>query len=103
MKTEGIKTWQDRTYEDPTLIEEDAKADEIRELRAILKERDAEIEAALAANLDIAHTCHESAVKIIAHRAVMQQAQDFLYRVSHWEEGKPDLHDIKTALKEALK
>ena len=44
MKTEGIKTWQDRAYEDPTLIEEDAKADEIRELRAALKERDAEIE-----------------------------------------------------------
>ena len=44
MKTEYIKTWQDRVYEDPTLIEEDAKADEIRELRAALKERDAEDE-----------------------------------------------------------
>ena len=33
-----IKTWQDRIYEDQTLIAEDAKADEIRELRASLED-----------------------------------------------------------------
>jgi hypothetical protein len=32
----------------------------------------------------------------------MKQALEFLYRVRHWEEGKPDLHDMKEALRAAI-
>ena len=35
--------------------------------------------------------------------ALLLQVQAFLNRVTHWQEGKPDLHDIKVAIKEALK
>ena len=34
--------------------------------------------------------------------AAMKQALEFLYRVRHWEEGKPDLHDTKEALRAAI-
>jgi len=34
---------------------------------------------------------------------LLLHVQAFLNRVTHWQEGKPDLHDIKVAIKEALK
>jgi hypothetical protein len=33
---------------------------------------------------------------------LLRQVQAFLNRVTHWQEGKPDLHDIKVAVKAAL-
>lgn len=32
----------------------------------------------------------------------LRMALEFFYRVRHWEEGKPDLHDVKTKIKEVL-
>lgn len=34
--------------------------------------------------------------------AVLRQALEFLQRVRQWEEGKPDLHDTKQAIKKVL-
>jgi hypothetical protein len=34
--------------------------------------------------------------------AAMKMALEFLYRVHHWKEGKPDLHDTKEALRAAI-
>ena len=40
--------------------------------------------------------------KITIERETVQQIIDFLNRVTHWSEGRPDLHDMKVALRAAL-
>lgn len=42
-------------------------------------------------------------IQIEATQAALTAALGFLNRVTHWQEGKPDMHDIKVMLKEALK
>jgi len=39
---------------------------------------------------------------ITLDRALLEQELEFLNRVTHWQEGRPDLHDRKVALRKAL-
>jgi hypothetical protein len=45
----------------------------------------------------------EMQAAIAKRDAVLKQALDFLQRVRYWGEGKPDLHDMKQAIKGVLK
>ncbi len=41
--------------------------------------------------------------QMLAERAaVLNMALEFLQRVRHWDEGKPDLHDMKQAIRKVL-
>ena len=42
-------------------------------------------------------------MKVTVDRALLEQELEFLNRVTHWQEGKPDLHDRKVALRVALR
>jgi hypothetical protein len=57
----------------------------------LLKERDALTLALHAAS----RVCDQD-------KALMREAHTFLHRVTHWQEGKPDLHDMKVALRARL-
>ena len=120
-----IKTWQDRTYEDPTLIAEDAKADEIRELRAsledaerrvinrtvatghftnaALQERDAEIEDAKTLLLLAQERFMAAEEKLAAQRKVLEMALEALKlaRGMHYTVSIPSEKAIK-AIQEQL-
>jgi hypothetical protein len=45
----------------------------------------------------------EAAKLLRQQEAVIKQMLEFTQRIAHWQEGKPDLHDIKVMLKEILK
>lgn len=40
--------------------------------------------------------------KITIERETLEQIIDFLNRVTHWSEGRPDLHDMKVVVRAAL-
>ena len=41
-------------------------------------------------------------MKVTVDRALLEQELEFLNRVTHWQEGKPDLHDRKVRIRKAL-
>ena len=107
MKTEDIKTWQERLCSGDRRLPSQIVQSEIDELRAALKERDAEIARAHTNSAIGSRQIEQLFTYQQAQRAVMQQALDAL-EIVEWNGGtqqwvKKTGSEAIDALKEALK
>ena len=105
MKTEDIKTWQERLCSGDRRLPSQIVQSEIDDLRAALKERDAEIARAHTNSAIGSRQIEQLFTYQQAQRAVMQQALDALElhatQYPHMQKGYTV--DAITALKEAMK